>query len=417
MSAIPALHSTVRDWLLDGALAAYVPAYVARLERGDYAASTMRRCLAGVGHFAHWMALCRLSAERLDESRVDQFLNEHLPHCGCPSQALRNPHEAHAALMPLLTILRQRGVIEDPPRAGGPITDELERYDAHMRDARGLAAGTRESRLRIVQRFLLSKFAGRRLKFDRLTPEDIRRFIAEQLELRSTISNAISVNGALRAYLRWRATQGDATKSLLAVIASPANWSMATLPRALAPAQAERVLNSFPSTLRSPKRGYAIVRLALDLGLRVGEIARLQLDDIDWRQGTVTLRHTKSLRQDVLPLPAIAGKALEDYIRHERPTCRNRAVFVRHLAPHDQPVGQCAIRMVVARAFKRAGIPHGRSHALRHTLACRLVCGGSPIKEVADLLRHRSLNTTLIYAKLELGALAEVAMPWPRSAT
>jgi integrase/recombinase XerC len=131
----------------------------------------------------------------------------------------------------------------------------------------------------------------------------------------------------------------------------------------------------------------------------------------------VTLKRTKSKRQDVLPLLEAAGKALEDYIRHERPASRNRAVFVRHLAPHDQPVGTAAIRSVVRRAFRRAGIPHGRTHALRHTLACRLVGGGSPIKEVADVLRHRSLNTSLIYAKLNVGALAEVALPWPGSAS
>jgi len=148
MSEIPALHSTVRGWLLDGPLAAHVPAYVARLKRGDYAVGTMRRCLAGVGQFTHWMALCRLSAKRLDESRVDQFLNEHLPHCGCPPQALRHPREAHAALMPILAILRERGVITDLPRAAGPIAEELERYDAHMRDVRGLAAGTRDTPLR-----------------------------------------------------------------------------------------------------------------------------------------------------------------------------------------------------------------------------------------------------------------------------
>jgi integrase len=119
----------------------------------------------------------------------------------------------------------------------------------------------------------------------------------------------------------------------------------------------------------------------------------------------------------VLPLPHATGKALEDYIRHERPASRNRAVFVRHLAPHDRPLGIDGIRVVVRRALRRAGIAHASAHALRHTLACRLVGGGSPIKEVADILRHRSLNTSLIYAKLNVGALSEVALPWPGSAS
>lgn len=417
MSKLPALHPTVRGWLLDGPLAAHVPAYVARLKQGRYAQSTAARNLGALGHFAHWMSLCRLSADKLDESRVEQFLHDHLPHCGCAPQAMRHPRDAHAALMPLLAILRERGVIAELPLPAGPIVEELARYDAHMRDARGLGAGTRECRLRIVGRLLLGKFAGRVLKVDELTPEDVRRFIAEQLELRNTISNAITINGALRGYLRWRAACGDAVRPLLGVIASPAaHWGSTSLPRALEPEQVERLLNSFTASLRSPRRGLAVVRLELDLGLRVAEIGRLQLQDIDWKLGTVTLKRTKSRRQDVLPLLEVTGRALADYIRHERPASRNRAVFVRHLAPHDEPLGVCAIRCVVKRAFQRAGIAHGRSHALRHTLACRLVSGGSPIKEVADVLRHRSLNTTLIYAKVDLGALADVALPWPGSA-
>jgi integrase/recombinase XerC len=415
MAEISGLQPAVRAWLLDGPLAAFVPAYVARLQQGRYASGTVSRCLGALAHFAHWMALCRLPASRLDESRIDQFLRDHLPHCGCPAHVMRQPRDAHAALMPLLALLRRQGVIAELPTPAGPIDDELRRYDTHMRDARGLAEGTRAIRLRIIERLLLHKFAGRSLSFGELRPDDIRRFVAEQMELVNTTSNAATINAALRAYLCWRATRGDAVRSLLAVIASPANWTLASLPRALQHAEVDRVLSSFTRTLRSPKRGYAVVRLALDLGLRIGEINRLQLDDIDWQRGTVTLKRTKSLRQDVLPLPAITGKALEVYVRYERPATSNRALFVRYMAPHDEPIGVDAIRRVVRDAFRRAGIAHGRAHALRHTLACRLVSGGSSIKEVADVLRHRSLNTALIYAKLDHGALADVALPWPGS--
>jgi integrase/recombinase XerC len=417
MPKFPALHPTVRGWLLDGPLAEHVPAYLARLTEGRYASNTVARSLGALAHFAHWMALCRLSADRLDASRIEQFVGEHLPHCGCAGPAMRQPREAHAALMLLLALLRQRGVISDLPSPSGPIADELARYDARMRDARGLAAGTRRSQLRIVERLLLAKFAGRPFKFERLAPEDVRRFIAEQLELHNTTSNVLAINAALRGYLRWRGSCGDAVRPLLGVIVSPPHWSLASLPLALTSAQVDRVLNSFvgAGSLRTPKRGYAIVRLALDLGLRGAEINRMRLDDIDWRRGTITLRRTKSKREDVLPLPEVTGKALEDYICHERPATDERAVFVRRQAPRDQPLGIHAIRMVVRRAFRRAGIPHERTHALRHTLACRLVRAGSPIKEVADVLRHRSLNTSQIYAKLNVGALVEVALPWPGS--
>ncbi|MDO8595030.1 MAG: site-specific integrase [Sulfuricaulis sp.] len=415
MTKIPALHPTARAWLLEGPLSAHVPAYVARLKRGRYATNSAGRCLGGVAHFAYWMSMCHLPAHMLDDGCIHQFLHYHLPRCDCPEPVVRTPRDLHAALGALLAILRERHVIAQPPPPAGPIADELRRYDAHMRDARGLAAETRRGRLRIVERLLVAKFAGRPVVPGELQPEDVRRFIAEQLESLSTSSNAITIASTLRAYLRYRASCGDAVQSLLSVIASPAHWSLASLPRGLKPEEVERLLSSFTDALPSPRRGYAVVRLALDLGLRSIEINRLQLADIDWRTGTVTLKRTKSRRQDILPLPVATGQALEAYLRHERPKTSDGAVFVRHLAPYDEPIGVDAIRRVVRDAFRRVGIPHGRTHALRHTLACRLVGQGGSIKEVADVLRHRSLNTSLIYTKLDHGALAGVALPWPGS--
>jgi len=195
-----------------------------------------------------------------------------------------------AALVALLAILHERHVIAEPASPAGPIADELFRYDTHMRDARGLADGTRRGRLRIIERLLLSKFAGRSVIIGELRSENIRDFIAEQLKSLSTTSNAITIASALRAYLRYRASCGDAVQPLLAVISSPAHWSLASLPRSLKPEEVERLLSSFTAALPSPHRGYAVVRIALDLGLRSIEISQLQLDDIDWRLGTVTLK-------------------------------------------------------------------------------------------------------------------------------
>jgi len=404
MTQIPSLHPRTRAWLLDGPLSPHVPGYISRLKRGRYAATTVRSCLCAVAHFAHWMSMCRMPVHVLDDDCVDFFLRVHVPCCNCPPPALRVASDLHAALASLLAVLRQRHVIAEPASPSGPIADELSRYD------------TRRGRLRIVERLLRSKFADRPVLIGELRPPDIREFIAAQTASRNTISNAATIASALRAYLRYRASCGDAVQPLLAVISSPAHWGLASLPRSLNTDEVERLLNSFTAALPSPHRGYAIVRLALDLGLRSIEINRLQLDDIDWRMGTVTLRRTKSRRQDILPLPPVTGKALEVYVRHERPQTQDRLLFVRRQAPHDQPIGVDAIRRVVRDAYARAGIPHGRTHALRHTLACQLIARGSSIKEVADILRHRSLNTSLIYAKLDQGALASVALPWPGSA-
>lgn len=293
-----------------------------------------------------------------------------------------------------------------------PIADELRRYDDHLRDVRGLAIGTRRNHCRIVAQLLRKKFAGGFVTMAKLRPADVRRFIAQQLGDSPSHSAAAQVATALRSYLRYRTICGDSVAGLSAVISSPVQWKLASLPRALKPDEVQRLLNAFPSG-RWPRRGYAIVRCALDMGLRAGEIANLLIDDIDWREGTVTLKGTKSRRQDILPLPKATGQVLADYLQHERPATSSRVLFVRRRDSHDFPITTAAVQKVIHHACRRAGLPESGSHVLRHTLACRLVENGSSLKEVADVLRHRSLETTRIYAKLDTPNLAGVALPWP----
>lgn len=417
MSQLASLHATPKSWLVNSTLAPHLDAFAAHLKRGRYATNTSKNYIAGIAHFAYWMSHCRLSVRLLGEQVVEQFLLDHLPRCDCPSPVMCAQGDLHAALGHLLQVLREQGVIDAVPSPTGYIADELRRYDEHMFKARGLAARTRCGRLRIVQRLLLRKFAANPVVIGELQPEDVRQFISEQLELRGTASNAATLASALRAYFRYRTTCGDRVHRLLGVISSPARWSLASLPRALEPIEVDRLLNSFTSSLPSPRRGFAIVRCALDVGLRSSEIAKLQLADIDWCAGTVTLKRTKSRREDILPLPAITGRALADYMLHERPKTTDSSVFVRRYAPRDQPIGVDAVWRVIRDAYRRIGLTHGRAHALRHTLACRLLDHGSSLKEVADVLRHRSLNTSLIYAKLDTPRLTAVALPWPGSAT
>lgn len=417
MDPIASLHGTPKAWLLDSALAPHLDAFATHLVSGRYAANTTKGYVASIAHFARWMTRCYLPVQLLDERMVKQFLGNHLPRCDCPVPVMRVHDDLRAALGHLLHVLREQGVIAEIPSPIGHIVDELRCYDEHMRDVRGLAAGTRRGRLHIVQRLLLRKYANSPVVIAELRPDDVRQFIAEQLELRGTTSNAAALASALRAYFRYRTTCGDRVHGLAGVISSPAHWSLASLPRALSAAEVDRLLGSFTAALPSPRRGYAIVRCALDLGLRSSEVAKLTLADIDWRNGTVTLKRTKSRRQDILPLPAATGRALADYVRHERPPTTNPAVFVRHLAPRDLPISGDAIRRVIRDAYRRIGLTHSRTHALRHTLACRLIEHGSSLKEVADVLRHRSLNTSLIYAKLNSSRLAAVALPWPGSAS
>lgn len=313
------------------------------------------------------------------------------------------------------TIRRAESVSPSLAAPKDPIAEELGRFDEHLRDVRGLSEGTRRDRSRVVGRFLREEFAAGPLDISSLRPSGIRRFLGRQLDAHPSRSNASSLATALRSYLRYRSTCGDSVGALNAVIAAPVHWRLASLPRALKPEEVERLLDGVSSDVRWPKRDYAIVRCALDMGLRCSEIAKLLISDIDWRAGTVTLRHTKSLRQDLLPLPMPTGQALADYLQHERPLSSHPEIFVKRQGTSDRPITSATIQKVIKRAGRQAGLTHFSAHALRHTLACRLVENGSSLKEVADVLRHRSLETTRIYAKLDTPMLSAVALPWPGS--
>lgn len=416
MDSINSLPPLAKTWLLDGPLAAHIDVFTANLEQGSYSRQSSRSHIDTLAHFAHWMARCALTASQLDEDCVSQFLNFHLPSCDCHSMALRNHDQLRAGLGLLLGVLREERVIAELLPPTGPIAEELNRYDAHMRDARGLAVGTRKDRLYRVGQFLHWTFSDRAFTGKDMLVEDLRAFITKELERVNSTSHAQSLAASFRAYFRYRLTCGDEVRGLLGAISTPAQWTLASLPRALTAVEVQRLMAHCEQTVSSRWRLLSMVRLALDLGLRSGEIAKLELSDIDWRNGTVKLKQTKSMRQDTLPLPTATGEALAEYLRHERPITTLKTIFVRLKAPHDQPVGVDAVRAFIGRALRCAGIAHGRSHSLRHTLACRIVNGGGSIKDVADMLRHRSLNTSVIYAKLDQHSLIEVALPWPGSA-
>jgi site-specific recombinase XerD len=402
--------------LAEGPLAPHVDAFKQYLTDRGYAANTFANCVGSIAHFAQWVHGRRLRVQRIDEAVVAEFLGEHVPRCDCIGAVQRDRRGLSAALTHLLVVLRAQGVVAPPAVSTIPVDDELRRYDEYMDHVRGLAPKTRGIGLRIVRRLLTARFADGRIDIPAIKPEHVRRFFAQQAKLYSKPANAGTVVATLRGYFRYRASLGDAIHGLIGALSYPANWQLSSLPKTLTAEEVEQLVDSLGKPGRSMMRADAIVRCALDLGLRSGEVARIGLDDINWRAGTITLRHTKSHRGDVLPLPAATGKAIAAYLKHERPTTSNRAVFVRHVAPRDQPVGPDLVRKTIRQAFARAGLPYTRSHLLRHTMANRLLASGASLKEVADVLRHRSLNTTLIYAKLDSRKLIEVALPWPGSA-
>jgi integrase/recombinase XerC len=390
----------------------HVPAYRRYLlDRGN-AAGYVRSCEAAVMHLSMWMRQGSRRLTDIDEALVAEFLDGHLPHCTCATSA-RHPASVRAALAHLLVVLRDADAIEPKPQDETAVGEELRRYDQYMTQVRGLAQKTREGGLRLVEALLRKHFGDGDIRFEVLTAEHVRRFFATQAKNYKAPSSLGAVVSALRGYFRWHATLGDRTHALVGALAYPANWQLASLPKSLEPAEVEQLEAALGQSGASMLRADAMVRCALDLGLRSGEVARLSLDDIDWDAGTITLRRTKGRREDVMPLLEATGSAIAAYLRDERPKTRHRMVFARHITPRERPIGPDLVRKTIRQAYARAGLPHTRSHLLRHTMASRLLAGGSSLKEVADVLRHRSLNTTLIYAKLDSGSLVEVALPWP----
>jgi len=404
------------DALTGGPIAPHVDAFKQHLADGRYASRTVANYLSCIAHFAKWVRSSRLRVSRIDEGAVADFLDHHLPNCRCVGRIRHGYCDHSAALGHLLFVLRERGVIALRTMSMSPVDEELRCYDTHMDRARGLAPKTRIQIVRIVGRLLRQRYGGGVVDIAAIKPVHVRHFFVQQAKLYRTASGISSVAAALRGYFRYRASLGDVVHGLIGAVSCPANWRLSTLPKALTAEEIEQLVKSLGKPGRSMRRADAIVRCALDLGLRSGEVARLGLDDIDWRASTITLRHTKGLREDVLPLPVTTGEAIAAYLKDERPETSNRALFVRHVAPRDEPVGPDLVIKTIRQAYARAGLPYTRSHLLRHTMAGRLLEGGSSLKEVADVLRHRALSTTQIYAKLDSRTLVEVSLPWPGSA-
>jgi integrase/recombinase XerD len=225
-----------------------------------------------------------------------------------------------------------------------------------------------------------------------------------------------TVRTALRSLLSFLRMEGLCDQRLEAAIPAVARWRLATLPRCLSDEQLKQVLGSLSVCTACALRDRAIVWCLSTLGLRPGEVAALQLDDIDWRQGTIRLRTRKTGRGAVLPLPREAGRAIVDYLCQERPKTDERHLFVQQLGRRiGAAISRRVVTGVVARALRRAGVdsPIAGAYVFRHTVASRMVRRGVSLKEVADLLGHRCLDTTTVYAKLDIASLREVALPWP----
>jgi site-specific recombinase XerD len=218
---------------------------------------------------------------------------------------------------------------------------------------------------------------------------------------------------SLRSLLRFLHFSGFLRQPWAQAVPSPAPWPRSSLPQILSEEQCRKFLNSFDRGTPTGRRDFAMALCLCFLGLRTHEVSALTLEDVDWRQLTVHLRRTKQQRERQLPLPARLSRALIDYLRRGRPITNARALFVRHRAPLGTPVQVHHVRGAMRRAFARCNINSGRIHLLRHTFATRLHRKGVGLKAIADLLGHVCLDTTAVYARVNLAELRQATLPWP----
>jgi integrase/recombinase XerD len=387
-----------------GPLEPFAEQFIADLEEAGYrpaAAAVQVRVLA---HLSGWMQEEEVSPGQLREPELERFRREHLA---------RFASVRGAGLAVLLGYLRGLRVVPAVESRALTAADELlEQYRRYLTVERGLTAGTVRGYVDIVRPFVESRVTSTgELELWDLSPADALGFLLAETGRRSRKSAKLLVS-ALRSLLGFWHIQGMIGRPLAGAVPSVAGWRLAGLPRALEADQVRALMDSCDRSTVAGIRDFAILTMLVRLGMRRGEVAALRLDDIDWRAGEIIVRG-KGPRIERLPLPADVGEAIAVYLRDARPPgFPGRDVFVRIKAPRA-PLTAGGVTQVVVSASKRAGIGEVTAHRLRHTAATELLRQGAPLHEIGELLRHRSVLTTAIYAKVDRDRLRELARPWP----
>jgi integrase/recombinase XerD len=400
----------VRDPLrvvVTGPLAPYAAGFCAGLARQGYAPQPASELAQLMAHVSRWLDSQGLIPQELTEEVAGRFLADR--------RGEYRKFRTRRGLRPLLTYLRRIGVV--PPAApaaldiGADVALLVEEYQRFLRNERGLAEVSIRRYLPAVRVFLAGLPSPLEAGLGRLSAAEVSRFVLDQAGLRS-VPDAKSMVTALRSLLRFLFVTGRIDRELAGAVPTVANRKLATLPGRLRAGEAGLLLGSCDRDTETGRRDFAILTVLARLGLRACEAAAMQLGDIDWRTGELTV-HGKGGPDDRLPLPADVGQALVDYLVHGRPAgTATRSVFVTVRAPR-RGIAADGIRGVVAHACQRAGIPRVGAHRLRHTVASDLLAAGSGLPEIGQVLRHRSALSTATYAKIDRSRLRELARPWP----
>ena len=384
--------------------------YQRRLEATGYCDIAARLHLHSVAHFGVWLEREGLPLEAIGDGTVAEF-SQHRGHCRCTGTSRNRDRHVDSCVRAFVRYLRSCGVI---PTEQGPRADSLVcKYLQWMRTERGVVAKT----LVAYEQYAtgLVDFLGDNPHT--YTARGLRAFVRERYGhyARNSVRMVLA---ALRMFLRYLAIHGQCRPGLDQALVSPASWKHAPLPRGLTQDEVQRVLSACPSTARG-LRDRAVLLLLIRLGLRAGDVARLMMSDLDFRQATIAVRG-KGRREVRLPLPQDVGDALLEYLRDGRPSRESDAVFLRSMAPYTPFVAQragYAVTHIARSALKRAGVraPTPGAHVFRHTAACQMLRQGVRLEDIAGVLRHRSVETTALYAKVDTRFLEQVAQAWPET--
>jgi integrase/recombinase XerD len=393
----------------EGPVAAYIGPFAESLRGQGYAPQSIHRQVLLAASFSEWLERRRWMLRDISSGLVPQYLRYRLRH-------VRPSRGDVAALQHLLEFWRcERAIpVEKITRDS---TTPAERcalaYEQHLREARGLSRATIINYVPFVRGFLEDCFGNSAVAWSQLCARDVVRFVERQARCLHPKRSKLLTN-ALRSFLRYARYCGKVKLDLAAAVPVVPNWTMTTIPRAISAHQVRQLLASIDRSTAVGRRDYAILLVLARLGLRSGEVAFLELDDIDWNVGQLSV-HGKTGQRGELPLPTDVGKAIAEYLRNGRPQSSSRRLFLRARAPVCGFRGASGVGSIVRHRLQRAGIdaPTHGAHQFRHGLACELLRQGASLVEIGELLGHRSPETTNIYAKVDLKALRTLALPWP----
>jgi integrase/recombinase XerD len=393
-----------------GPLQPYAAGFAAELSRLGYATGSACGQMFLMAHVSRWLAGEGLDAGGLTPEASDRFLAARR---AAGYARLLSPK----GLAPLLGYLRRLGAAPEAPALvpAGPVGELLARYRSYLVTERGTGAATAADYAAKTRSFLAARQKAGVLDLAGLTAADVTAFVAGNCPSMRKGTAKLTVT-ALRSLLGYLHVAGDIPWPLAWAVPAVATWRLASLPAPLEPAQVAAMLAACDPGTACGRRDLAMLTLLARLGLRAGEVAALALDDIDWRAGEITVTG-KGRRSERLPLPPDVGEAVAAYLRDGRPGPFEgaRQVFLRIRAPHREltPTG---VTQAVFAAGQRAGLGRVYAHRLRHAAATGMLRAGASLPEIGQVLRHRRLLSTAIYAKTDVPALRTLARPWPTGA-